>query len=58
MYVCLEVALCGVPMERGVQLGLAEGPIKSGSNVPTQPRGTTDTESRTLDHTHGHTCVF
>ena len=29
MYECLEAALCGVPM------GLGEGPIKSGSNVPT-----------------------
>ena len=33
MYVCIKVALRGVPMESGVQLGL--GPIKSGSNVPT-----------------------
>ena len=28
MYVCIEVALCGDPMERGVQLGLGKGPIK------------------------------
>ena len=35
MYVYIEVALCGVPMESGIQLGLGEGPIISGSNVPT-----------------------
>ena len=35
MYVCIEVALCGVPMGLGVQLGLGKGPIKIGSNVPT-----------------------
>ena len=35
MYVCIEVALRGVPMGSRVQLGLGEGPIKSGSNVPT-----------------------
>ena len=35
MYVCIEVALCRVHMGSGVQLGLEEGPIKSGSNVPT-----------------------
>ena len=28
MYVCLEVALRVVPMERGVQLGLGEEPFK------------------------------
>ena len=28
MYVCIEVALCGMPMESGVQLDLGEGPIK------------------------------
>ena len=31
--VCIEAALCGFPMEGGVQLGLGEGPMKSGSNV-------------------------
>ena len=34
MYVCIEVALCGVHMGSGVQLGLEERPIESGSNVP------------------------
>ena len=34
VYVCIEIALHGMPMERDVQLGLGEGPIKSGSNVP------------------------
>ena len=39
MYICSEVALlCGVPIERGVQLGLGKGPIKSGSPM-SQPRG-------------------
>ena len=28
LHLCLEVALSRVPMERGVQLGLGEGPIK------------------------------
>ena len=28
MSVCLEVALCGVPMEKGVKLGLVEGPSR------------------------------
>ena len=36
-YVCIEVALSGVPMGSGVQLGVEEGLIKSGSNVPTPP---------------------
>ena len=35
MYVPIEVAHQGVPMGSGVQLGLGEGPIKSGSNVST-----------------------
>ena len=35
IYVCIEVALCGLPMERGVQLGLGEMPFKSGNNAPT-----------------------
>ena len=35
VYVCIKVVLRGVPMEKDVQLGLGEGPIKSGSNVPT-----------------------
>ena len=54
VYVYIEVALRGVPMERVGQLSMGEGPIKS------QPRGTIDTVSRTLDHTHAHTgmCVF
>ena len=34
IYVCIEVALCGEPMEKGVQLDLGRGPIE-GSNVPT-----------------------
>ena len=28
MYVCIEVALCGVSVETGIKLGLEEGPIK------------------------------
>ena len=50
MYVGIEVALCGLPME-GRPTGPGEGPIKSGSNVPTPrvpsvPRHT-DSYSRT-----------
>ena len=41
MYVCIEVALRGVPMEKGVQLGQGEGldpgggAHPNGSNIPT-----------------------
>ena len=35
LYVCIEVAFRGVPMKSSVQLGLGDGPVKSGSNVPT-----------------------
>ena len=47
MYVSIRVALLGVPVEKGVQLGLGEGPVKSGSNVPTPP------VLLVLRHTHG-----
>ena len=56
MYVCIEVALRGVPMERGVQLGLGEGPSKVGSM--SQPLGTIDIVLRTQDQTHALVCVF
>ena len=36
-HVCIEVALCEVPMFKGVQPGLGEGPIKVGPM--SQPRG-------------------
>ena len=39
MYVSIEVALHGVPMEWGVQLGLGEGPIKKLVQC-TNPAGT------------------
>ena len=38
LYACIEAVLRGLPIERGVQLGLGEGPIKSGSNFPTPRR--------------------
>ena len=37
MYVCIEVALCGLPMERGIQMGLGRGPSKVGPL--SQPHG-------------------
>ena len=49
VYVCIEVALREVPMGLGVLQGLGEGPIKSGSNVPT--REYHRSASRTLAHT-------
>ena len=38
MYVCIEVALCGMPMERAIQLGQGEGPIGIVGPI-SQPRG-------------------
>ena len=53
MYVCIEVALLGVPMARVVQLGLVEGPIKSGSNVSApQYQQYRYIVTRTLDHSY------
>ena len=57
MYVCIEVALRGVPMGSGVKLGPGEGPIEIVGPM-SQPRGTIDTASRTLDHTHARMCVI
>ena len=54
LYVGIEVALHGVPMERDVQLGLGEGPVKSGSNDPTRA----DTVSRMLACTWALVCAF
>ena len=49
MYVCVKVALRGVPMGSGVQLGLGEGPIKW-VQCP-NPVGTIGPTLRTLAHT-------
>ena len=55
MYLCIKVSLCGVPMESCTQLGLGEGPIKSGSNVPT-PRY--HRYHVTHAASYSHTCAF
>ena len=49
MFVCIEVALHRVPIEKGIQLGLGEGPIKWVQC--TNPAGTIGPASRTLAHT-------
>ena len=55
MYQCIEVALRGVPMGSGVQLGLGEGPIKVGPI--SQPRGIIDTRHSRWT-VLAHLCAF
>ena len=55
VYVCLEFALRGVSLERGVQRGLGEGPIRSGSNVQTpQYHWYRVTHARSYSRTYMH----
>ena len=49
MYVCIDIALCGVLMGSGIQLGLVERPIKW-VQCP-NPAGTIGPASGTLAHT-------
>ena len=45
------------PWDRAFQLGLGEGPIGLVGPI-SQPRGTNDTASLTLDHTYARQCSF
>ena len=56
VYVGINVALRGVPMERGVQLGLGEGPVKW-VQCP-NPAGSIGPASGTLAHTCALLCAF
>ena len=51
MYVCLEVALRGVPMDRGVELSLEGGAHQKWVQCP-NPAGNIGPASRTLTRTH------